>query len=49
MTTDPEAIVAPLAELIDGTTLRAFQEGISTITGLATSICDHEGRPVIGP
>ncbi len=49
MTPDPEAIVAPLAELIDGSTLRAFQEGASTITGLTTSICDHKGRPVIGP
>ncbi|MCH8965116.1 MAG: PocR ligand-binding domain-containing protein, partial [Planctomycetes bacterium] len=49
MTPDPEAIVGPLAELIDGTTLRAFQEGASTITGLTTSICDHKGQPVIGP
>ncbi len=49
MTADPEAIGAPLAELIDGSTLRAFQEGASSITGLTTSICDHEGRPVIGP
>ena len=49
MTTEAETILAPLVELIDGTTLRAFQEGASTITGLPTSICDPEGRPAIGP
>ena len=36
-------------DLIDGETVRAFQEGIASITNVATVICDHLGRPVIGP
>ncbi len=45
----PVNLTLRFTDLIGGETTRAFQEGISTITNVSTVICDHMGRPVIGP